>query len=168
MKSLWERLDAAFAAAFLASMGEEGEYTTDVLAAVSVNETWEPDKGPYPRLILWSIIARPTVTTGGGGRTRAEVSYPYMAVALCQGSSYAETRATAQTLWQRMIETLGGWGAILAAAQGAEPTSTERASRLTFERGQGGSGIEIRGRQGSNQGVWRGLAIVAFTVDTTI
>ena len=167
--SLWERLDTALAAAFTAAMGEDGSYTTDVLAAVSVSETWDPDKGPFPRLILWSVVARPEIGShGGGGQIHVTTTIPYMAVALCQGSSYAAARATTQTLFSRLIAVLRGGAAILATAQAADPTSPERAVRLTFDRGLGGSGIEIRGRQGSNNGIWRGLAVVAFSIETFI
>lgn len=166
-QSLWQRIDTALAAAFLAAMGEDGTYTTDVLAAVELTETWAPDKGPFPRLIVWSTVAETAIEGhGGAGKTHVKTVIPYFAVSIVDAASYTAARASAQTLHQRVIDVLRSGAAILATAQAADPNSAERAVRLTFDRGS--SGIEIRGRQGPNQGIWRGLAIVAFQVETFV
>lgn len=48
MSSLWQRLDAAFAAAFAGEMGAGGNNVPLLLQDVAVNEIWNPDKGPWP------------------------------------------------------------------------------------------------------------------------
>jgi hypothetical protein len=164
--SLWERLDSAFAAAFAGEMGIGGAYTSLTLRDVQVNETWNPDREPWPRLILYSTSARVGESEhGGGGVRRLDVTYPYLAVAIATGDSYATARADAQELFERMLAVLAKGGPILAAAMAAAPTSSAQATRIRFERG-GASGIEVRGRQGSNGGRHLGVAIVAWTVET--
>lgn len=166
MSSLWTRLDSAFAAAFRLGMGPASAHTRLALLDVSVNETWDPDRGDNPRLILYSTSARlAQVEHGGGGVQRFDVTYPYMAVAVTQAATYAAARADAQELFGRMVHVLSGGGAILAAAMAADPTSTDEARRILPER-NGASGIEVRGRQGANAGVHRGVAILAWSVET--
>ncbi len=166
--SLWERLDAAFAAAFLAAMGPAGTYVDLALEDVAVNETWNPDAPPFPRLILYSTTSRLAQSEhGGGGVQRLDVAYPYMGVAIAQAGSYAAARAAAQTLFGRMLAVMQTPRPILAAAMAAEPTSTEEARRVLLDR-SGASGIEVRGRQGANGGVWRGIAITAWLVETRV
>lgn len=162
--SLWARLDAAFAAAFRAQMGATADYLR--LRDVAVSETWNPDKGPFPRLILYSTTARIGASEhGGGGVRRLEVLYPYIAVAIAQADSYDAARDDAQALFGRMLGVLAGGGAILQTAMAADPTSTDEARRIMHER-SGASGIEIRGREGGNAGLWRGIAIIAWGVET--
>ena len=164
--SLWARLDAAFAAAFAGEMGTGGVYTSLRLQSVLVNEVWDPDKGDYPRLILYSTAARIGQSEhGGGGLARFDVTYPYMAVAVTAASSYEAARRDAQELFERMIAVLAAGAPILQAAMAADPGSTARAVRVLPDR-SGASGIELRGRQGSNGGIWRGIAILAWSVET--
>jgi len=165
MSSLWERLDAAFAEAFESAMGPDGAEDMPLLE-VQVSETWNPDAGPFPRLILYSTTSRIRQSEhGGGGVQRLDVDYPYLAVAIAQAGSYAEARAAAQTLFGRMLRVLQAPKPILAAAMAADPDSTEEARRVLLDR-SGASGIEIRGRQGGNGGLWRGIAITAWVVET--
>lgn len=167
MSSLWARLDAAFAAAFLGEMGTGGTYPTLRLRDVAVNEQWNPDGGSYPRMILYSTVARVTQSEhGGGGMARLDLAYPYLAVGITSAETYEYARADAQELFSRMVQVLAQAGPILAAAKAADPASAEQARRVLFERGQGAAGIEIRARHGSERGPWVGLAIVAWTVET--
>jgi len=163
VSSLWERLDAAFAAAFGAQMGEEGAYSDLWLAEVQVNETWNPNAGPWPRLILYSTTSRIGQSEhGGGGVMRLDVGYPYLAVAVGPAArTYAEARVIAQTLFGRMLHVLKTPGPILAAATEADPQSTERAVRVLLDR-SGASGIELR-LEGS---LWRPVALAAWLVET--
>ena len=164
--SLWGRLDDAFAAAFRAAMGVGGAYAALSLREVAVNETWNPDRGDFPRLILYSTSARIGASEhGGGGVRRLDVAYPYLAVAVTTATSYDTARDDAQELFERTLSVLAQSGAILAAAMAADPASTARAVRVTFERG-GASGIEVRGREGPNGGRFLGIAITAWTVET--
>lgn len=165
--SLWARLDAAFAAAFAAAMGEDGSYATLRLQEVAVNETWNPDRGDFPRMILYSTSARVGASEhGGGGTRRLDVAYPYLAVAVCTGTTYSDARTGAQELFGRMLAVLAQSSPILAAAMTADPASGERAVRVVFERGAGASGIEVRGRQGANGGRYLGIALTAWVVET--
>lgn len=164
--SLWERLDSAFAAAFAGEMGLGGVYASLALRDVQVNETWNPDREPWPRLILYSTSARVSESEhGGGGARRLDVGYPYMAVAIATGDSYAAARAGAQELFERMLTVLAKPAPILAAAMAMAPASTAQAARIRFERG-GASGIEVRGREGANGGRRLGIALLAWTVET--
>lgn len=167
MSSLWERLDLAFVAAFNGDMGMAGVYSDELtLQEAVVNEVWDPDKGPWPRLILYSITADVGASEhGGGGVKRLDVAYPYLAVAVTTAGSYRAARADAQTLFDRMLAVLAKSGPILRAAMAADPNSTAQAVRVTFRRG-GASGIEVRGRQGPNGGRFLGVAIAAWTVET--
>lgn len=167
MTSLWRRLDLAFAAAFRGAMGYGGPYTSLTLADVQVNEVWNPDAGEFPRLILYSTTARISRSEhGGGGVQRLDVTYPYMAVAITAAGSYDAARADAQELFGRMLSVLASPGPILQAAVAADPTSTEQAVRVLYERGAGATGIEVRGRNGSNGGRWLGIAVLAWSVET--
>lgn len=167
MSSLWARLDAAFAAAFSDAMGIGGSYATLPLQEVAVNETWNPDRGDFPRMILYSTSARVGASEhGGGGTRRLDVAYPYLAVAVCAGATYSAARADAQELFGRMLAVLARNAPILAAAMDADPASAERAVRVVFERGAGASGIEVRGRQGANGGRYLGIALTAWVVET--
>lgn len=164
MSSLWERLDVAFAAAFDGDMGIGGVYGDLRLREVAVNEVWDPDRAPWPRLILYSNTARLGVSEhGGGGEQRYDAAYPYLAVAVTDGESYGETRARAQMLFSRMLHVLKRPAAILQAAMAADPTGTERAVRVVPERG-GASGIQVTG--GPRQ--WRGVAILGWAVETKV
>lgn len=167
MTSLWARLDLAFAAAFAGDMGVDGLYGDDLaLAEAAVNEVWDPDRGPWPRLILYSINARVTANEhGGGGVKRLNVVYPYLAVAVTTAPSYAAARADAQTLFERMLSVLAKAAPILQAAMAADSTSPAQAVRVAFGNG-GASGIEVRGRQGPNAGRFLGIAIAAWNVET--
>ena len=167
MSALWRRLDLAFAAAFRGDMGGGGLYGSLALADVAINEVWNPDAGDFPRLILYSIPARVSQSEhGGGGLRRSDVAYPYLAVAITTAPSYDAARADAQELFSRMLAVLAAPTPILQAAMAADPGSGEQAVRLTFERGAGASGIEVRGRSGPNSGRFLGIAVLAWTVET--
>ena len=69
MSSLWTRLDSAFAAAFRLGMGPASAHTRLALLDVSVNETWDPDRGDNPRLTAERatfIAEHATQATNGG------------------------------------------------------------------------------------------------------
>lgn len=159
MSALWDRLDDALADAF-----EEIEGLT----GVEVAESWNPDAETFPRLILFSTSARLEQTEhGGAGVVRVDATYQYMAVGITTGATYRAARRATQALFVAMVGTLKGSAAILQAAMAADTDSTERAIRIVLDRSNA-PGIEVRGRQGPNQGIYRGLAIVPFTVEARI
>ena len=170
MISLWTRLDAALLAALDAAMGTAGAYADLQLAAVEVGETWPPDSATMPRALLLSNRASLTpLGHGGKNNIRWEQTLRYTALVVTTASGYAQARADAQALHWRLCLVLATWPAILKAAMDAEPSSTERATLLTVVSGNN-TGIEIRGRQGSQTNTAKTWAIAGaeFTIQTTI
>ena len=53
MTSLWQRLDEAYLAAFVAAMGEAGGYTDLQIISAEIADTWKPET-PCPQLIVVS------------------------------------------------------------------------------------------------------------------
>lgn len=161
MIGLWQSLDAATAAHLAAEMGEESAYTDNVIAAVEIGDTWNPDAAPRPAILIVSNEASLS-SAGHGSGPHVGAAYEYMIVAYGDADSHAAAKQLAQTLHARMIAALRKWPAILAAAQ-AQTTTGEQADRLRFDR----SRIEVRGRQGATRGRYYGIAVVRYEVDTT-
>lgn len=166
--TLWERLDEALIDAFTAEMGVPGDYdpetdTPDPLwvEAFETGDTWNPDKGPFPALLLLSDSADIDPGQHGAPVGAVELSYPYMVVAVAELTTYAAARSAAQTMGFRIRQTLSKWPAILAAAHVSGTQETPQVLMLRRAR------IEVRGRQGSNRGRYLGIAVVQFSVDAT-
>lgn len=167
--TLWERLDDALIAAYTAAMGTpgdfdpEGEEAADPLwvQVFAVGDTWNPDAGPFPALLLISNNADIDPGQHGAPIGATETTYRYMAVAVAEATSHGAARTAAQTLLYRMRKALQGWPATLAASYQAG--SGETADTLSV----GAMRIEVRGRQGPNRGRFLGIAVQQFSVEAT-
>jgi len=171
VSTLWERLDDALLAAFEAAMGVPGDYDPEAdppdvadplwVQVFEAGDTWSPDKGPFPALLL--ICNQMEIDPGQHGSPigAVEAEYSYMALAVAEAATYAGGRTDAQTLLYRMRQALHNWPAIINAAHTSGAAETPESIRLTRGR------IEMRGRQGSNRGRWLAIAIVQFSVAAT-
>jgi hypothetical protein len=157
--SLWQALDTAILAAFTTQMGAASSYTTNKLAQLEIGDVWAPDTWTFPALLLVSNDAG--LSSGPHG---ANATYHYMAVMVLSAATHALAKQGAQELFRRGIDVIRTWPAILAAANAAITTGTEHPQRLLW----GDSRIEIRGRQGANKGLYLGIAVISFRVETTI
>ena len=166
--TLWERLDEALIDAFEAEMGTPDDYDPDTdtpdplwVQVFEAGDTWNPDKGPFPALLL--ICNQMDIDPGQHGAPvgAVDAGYSYMALTVAEADTYADGRSAAQMLLYRMRQTLHGWPAILSAAH--EPGAAEIPQALSLTRAR----IEMRGRQGSNRGRWLAIAVVQFSVDAT-
>ncbi len=166
--TLWERLDDALLDAFEAEMGTPDDYDPDTdtpdplwVQEFEAGDTWNPDRGPFPALLLLSDTADIDPGQHGAPVGAVELSYAYTVVAVAELSTYATARAAAQTLLYRIRQTLSQWPAILTAAHVAGTQETPQ--QLSMRRAR----MEVRGRQGSNRGRYLGIAVVQFSVDAT-
>ncbi len=172
MSTLWERLDAALLGEFEDIMGQPAGYdpeddppvpTFDPLwvQTFEAGDTWNPDKGPFPALLL--LGNRMDIDPGQHGSPvgAVDATYDYMAIAVAESTTYASGRTDAQTLLYRMRQTLQRWPLILQAAHTSG--SKETPQQLGLNRAH----IELRGRQGSNRGRWLAIAVVQFSVEAT-
>lgn len=170
--TLWERLDDAILDEFETVMGVPSTYdpedeppvpTFDPLwvQVFTVGDTWDPDKGPYPALLLISNQMEIDPGQHGSPVGAVEASYDYMAIAVAEAASYSAGRTSAQALLYRMRQTMQRWPLILQAAHTSG--AREFPQQLTLRRAR----IELRGRQGSNRGRWLAIAVVQFSVEAT-
>lgn len=159
--SLWEALDEATANHLMAEMGPTGDYPDHQITAVEVGDTWNPDAGPRPAILIVSNDADLSSAGHGQGGPHVGATYEYMVVAYTEAESYASAKRAAQTLHGRLIAAVRQWPPILAAAQAATTTG-EHADRVRFDR----SRIEVRGRQGATRGRYYGIAVLRYEVDT--
>jgi hypothetical protein len=170
--TLWQRLDEALLEEFEDVMGVPAEYdpedepptpTFDPLwvQAFAVGDTWDPDKGPFPALLLLSNQMDIDPGQHGSPVGAVDALYDYMAIAVAESATYAGGRNDAQALLYRMRQTLQRWPIILSAAFDAG--SREIPQQLALRRAR----IEMRGRQGSNRGRWLAIAVVQFSVEAT-
>lgn len=165
--SLWQRLDAAYLAAFTAQMGSASSYNTLKIATAQTGDTWRPEDPDWthPGLLLVSNEAdEQHAGHQGAAAIRVSITYRYYAVATNETTSHASAKQQAQTLHQRLLHTLKIWPAIMAAAAAADPQSTETPLIQRFDR----SWIDIRGRQASRATKFYAIAVAAWTVEATL
>lgn len=172
MSTLWERLDEALLDEFAAVMGVPDSYdpedevptpTFDPLwvQAFEAGDTWSPDRGPFPALLLLGNQMNIDPGQHGAPVGAVDATYDYIAIAVAESTTYAGGRTDAQALLYRMRQTLQRWPIILNAAY--EAGSREIPQQLGLNRAH----IEMRGRQGSNRGRWLAIAVVQFSVEAT-
>lgn len=163
MTSLWQRLDDAYLAAFVAAMGEGSSYVDLKIITAEIAPAWNPSRHPLPALILVSDEG-----TGehnghtGAAAIRVAETLSYYAVAVAEATSYRTAKANAQELHRRLRAVLATWPNILAAANAAASTG-EAPIRQKWNR----HWIEVRGGQAGDHGKHYGIAVIAWTVEIT-
>lgn len=163
MTSLWQRLDDAYLAAFVAAMGEGSSYADLKVITAEIAPAWNPNRHPTPALILVSEEG-----TGehnghtGAAAIRVAETLSYYAGAVAEATSYRTAKANAQELHRRLRAVLATWPNILAAANAAASTG-EAPIRQKWNR----HWIEVRGGQAGDHGKHYGIAVIAWTVEIT-
>ena len=162
-ETLWPVLDAAFVALIDSEMGAGSGYADLKLAGVEIFETWDPDTGPYPRVLILSDLA--TVGPGGhgGGQPHLDQVYTYRLVAIVQAATYSVARSNAQVLLARLRDAVRtNYAAILGTAA----DNTETPQNINWSR----SRIETRGRNkpGATVGLFFGISELTIAIESTI
>ncbi len=160
--SLWEALDDALIATFVAQMGEASAHADLQITGAEVGAAFDDEHTPMPAVLITSVRSEIAPESHGGGDPHVGIRYQYVASAFVVDTGYRAAKIAAQTLHARMIATLRGWRAIIRDAQAAT-TTDETAHQLRIR----GSFIEIHARQDNDAADHIGAAYVRFDIDTT-
>ena len=162
MTSLWERLDDAYLAAFVAAMSRSGDYTDLQIVTAEIADTWKPETISPQLIIVSDEGSGEHAGHAGASAIRVAETITYYAVAVAVADSQREAKRAAQELRRRMRSVLQGWPDILSSAAAAGSTG-----ETPIRQKWGKFWIQVRGRQSGDKGKHYGIAVHTWTVEIT-
>jgi len=158
--SLWADIDTYLATELLAELGSAGNYTSQVVKQVIVDDimdfTGATKADNYPLVIVRSSTASQAPGPHGGGSARVENTYEYSIVGVLKATGQAQCKRDVQELRRRLREFLKtrlALGGLMSTDDG------ERVQKVTWGR----SLLEVWANE-KQPGTYFGVTAMEFKV----